>query len=241
MKKKYGFTLAEVLITLGIIGVVSALTAPSLMSSFQKSKVGPSLKKFMNTIETANQHIMADNDSDCLSSVLGGRDVPYAGDIYLKELQKYVKGYYEYKLDTNIKTPICYRSSQNTLTYEVPTVSYGVLNFNDGTSLGVTNQGTTRTYNAGSTFQGAIGNLFYYDINGFQNEPNMVGKDIFAFIIDDSGAVLPYGGKIAYELFGHTYPHWSGSTNACSSTSVKDGLTCAGSVIDNDGKVVYKY
>ena len=30
--KKSGFTLAEVLITLGIIGVVAALTAPALVS-----------------------------------------------------------------------------------------------------------------------------------------------------------------------------------------------------------------
>ena len=31
--KKAGFTLAEVLITLGIIGVVSAITLPTLMST----------------------------------------------------------------------------------------------------------------------------------------------------------------------------------------------------------------
>ena len=30
--KKYGFTLAEVLITLGIIGVVAAMTIPTLIS-----------------------------------------------------------------------------------------------------------------------------------------------------------------------------------------------------------------
>lgn len=31
MMKKFGFTLAEVLITLGIIGVIAALTLPSLI------------------------------------------------------------------------------------------------------------------------------------------------------------------------------------------------------------------
>ena len=31
--KKFGFTLAEVLVTLGIIGVVAALTAPALILS----------------------------------------------------------------------------------------------------------------------------------------------------------------------------------------------------------------
>ena len=35
-KNKKGFTLAEVLITLGIIGVVAALTMPALINSYEK-------------------------------------------------------------------------------------------------------------------------------------------------------------------------------------------------------------
>lgn len=33
--KRYGFTLAEVLITLGIIGVVAALTIPTLIQNYK--------------------------------------------------------------------------------------------------------------------------------------------------------------------------------------------------------------
>ena len=36
MKKISAFTLAEVLVTLGIIGVVSAMTIPTLMQNHQK-------------------------------------------------------------------------------------------------------------------------------------------------------------------------------------------------------------
>lgn len=35
---KKGFTLAEVLITLGIIGVVAALTLPSLITNYRKKE-----------------------------------------------------------------------------------------------------------------------------------------------------------------------------------------------------------
>ena len=36
--KKRAFTLAEVLITLGIIGIVAALTMPTLIGNYQKNK-----------------------------------------------------------------------------------------------------------------------------------------------------------------------------------------------------------
>ena len=43
--KKRAFTLAEVLITLGIIGVVAALTLPSLISNYQKKVTAAKLKQ----------------------------------------------------------------------------------------------------------------------------------------------------------------------------------------------------
>ncbi len=46
MKKlKFGFTLAEVLITVGIIGVVSAITIPMLVTNYQKRLTITRLKK----------------------------------------------------------------------------------------------------------------------------------------------------------------------------------------------------
>ena len=43
--KKNGFTLAEVLITLGIIGVIAAITLPTLMSDTTSAQIGPKLAK----------------------------------------------------------------------------------------------------------------------------------------------------------------------------------------------------
>ena len=39
-KKKTAFTLAEVLITLGIIGIVAAMTLPTLIASYNKQEAG---------------------------------------------------------------------------------------------------------------------------------------------------------------------------------------------------------
>ena len=44
-KQKLGFTLAEVLITLGIIGIVAAMTIPVLITNYQKKTTATRVKK----------------------------------------------------------------------------------------------------------------------------------------------------------------------------------------------------
>ena len=53
LKKRAAFTLAEVLITLGIIGVVAALTIPTLMANHRKQVVVTGLQKFYTTFNQA--------------------------------------------------------------------------------------------------------------------------------------------------------------------------------------------
>ena len=47
---KKAFTLAEVLITLGIIGVVAALTMPALIANYKKQQTIVQLKKAYTTL-----------------------------------------------------------------------------------------------------------------------------------------------------------------------------------------------
>ena len=50
---KKAFTLAEVLITLGIIGVVAAMTMPTLIANHRKSAASAKLKKFYSVMSQA--------------------------------------------------------------------------------------------------------------------------------------------------------------------------------------------
>ena len=59
---KKGFTLAEVLITVGIIGVVAALSTPAIMRNTQNAKVGPQLAKLVATLETGIQALCTDQE-----------------------------------------------------------------------------------------------------------------------------------------------------------------------------------
>ena len=58
---KKGFTLAEVLITIGIIGVVSALTLPTLIQDTQNKELEVRLKTTFNQMNQISQRFYADN------------------------------------------------------------------------------------------------------------------------------------------------------------------------------------
>ncbi len=73
---KAAFTLAEVLITLGIIGVVAAMTLPSLIQNYQKKALATQTQKFYSTMSQAVKQYMADYGVDDL------RNTPLAGDNY---------------------------------------------------------------------------------------------------------------------------------------------------------------
>ena len=71
MTKRFGFTLAEVLITLGIIGVVAAMTMPTLMNSTQGAQYKAAYKKALSALSQAvtlnvalDEWSFADLDSD---------------------------------------------------------------------------------------------------------------------------------------------------------------------------------
>lgn len=52
-QRKIAFTLAEVLITIGIIGVVATMTLPSLIKNYRKVEIETGLKKSYNTLQNA--------------------------------------------------------------------------------------------------------------------------------------------------------------------------------------------
>ena len=61
VKQKVAFTLAEVLITLGVIGVVAAITMPTLISNYQKHVTINRLKQTYTILYGAIKRSEADN------------------------------------------------------------------------------------------------------------------------------------------------------------------------------------
>lgn len=89
---KKGFTLAEVLITLGIIGIVATLTLPNLIHSYKKVETETRIARFYSTI----------NNAIALSEIDNGKVETWErmpSDVDLREawLDKYLFPYLKYK------------------------------------------------------------------------------------------------------------------------------------------------
>lgn len=61
IRKSIAFTLAEVLITLGIIGIVAAMTMPTLIANGKKQETSARLKKFNSMMQQAI--LLSENDN----------------------------------------------------------------------------------------------------------------------------------------------------------------------------------
>ena len=91
---KKGFTLAEVLVTLGIIGIVAALTMPTLGRSASRAKIGPELSTAISTLENATQQFMNDYSANYLSVAMNKKGLDGRLSTYLNMLieEGYIKG-----------------------------------------------------------------------------------------------------------------------------------------------------
>lgn len=81
---KKAFTLTEVLITIGIIGIVAALTLPALMRLHQDAGTGPILAKVQTSMEEAVGRVLLDNPDVVLgTSTTAATLIGYLDDIFV--------------------------------------------------------------------------------------------------------------------------------------------------------------
>ena len=134
-----GFTLAEVLITLGIIGVVAAMTLPSLIQKNNNKVVETRLKKFYSSINQAILMAEADyGDKKIWYADLAGADVDDEGNVIEGSseaeawFRKYLAPYMKITKIENLKSGI---SSGSLIVY-----------FADGSALRTRRKDSTRDW-----------------------------------------------------------------------------------------------
>ena len=216
---KNAFTLSEVLITLGIIGVVAALSLPSLINWYNKNVTLERLKKFYSVIKQANLLVM--EEAGC--SEMGFSFTDYSADNSYKQFYNYYAKYLNIAKNcrTNAKNGGCFPSQYYYLNkQEVPSTStgaYAAFGLADGTSLRVEATGAPDNQHI----------IFLVDINGLRN-PNIVGKDIFEFKVYNDGDVkFSWQGESRTSLTGK-------GQYGCNKQAVDPGFKC-GALILYDG------
>ncbi len=190
----FGFTLAEVLITLGIIGIVAAMTMPVLVANYQKKQTVSQLKKAYSTFAQALVQSQFENGD---SYEWETTEPTSSYDDNLKYFETYWKPYLKI-------VKVC--STMSDCGYNIPGYAslsdlehyyyYGQRTNTPGFIYGDGTYAYIRPYSENSTADSPRKlQLLSIDING-PKRPNVIGKDVFQFQIDiNKGVISGYRDK----------------------------------------------
>ena len=187
-----GFTMAEVLIILGIIGIIAAMTFPSLVAKHQKYITAISLKRTYNILQQAINRSVADHGEVGEWDLAGIRGYANISNTQRQELLEqfvsiYIVPYFSKLRDvefTKFKN-LGYEQILGIDGSPTPTmfdIGGEYLILTDGTIIGITIDNTGNQGTEENPIYVTTNLAFYVDINGKKN-PNTIGKDIFVFIL----------------------------------------------------------
>ena len=196
---KKAFTLAEVLITLGIIGVVAALTLPSLMTDIGNKKLKTQFFKTYSDLNQAAKLFYTNegasvHDVDLHLPHVGEGNNSWNSHEIMKKFMTYFKGqnkaYDEMWLyyDRN-KTHIIQRNLNGSeIRYSYPCDQSMIISDISGRLFAMDDNVLAPT-SLGRDF----GSKICVDING-NTPPNRFGYDRFVFVFTADNEVVPYTG-----------------------------------------------
>ncbi len=234
-KELFAFTLAEVLITLGIIGVVAAITIPSVVAKFQHKALESQFKKTLSVTQQVFLKAKTDFGLDNFAQYC--TYYPYAGnsgkpydnapecyEILHKTLLNIdgVKSIYN-NTDTHIV-----RLNETIRTYnnkaDITTSSLSGL----GNALYYTNVLPDGSYIGFSIIEASLNIVI--DTNGAQ-KPNRLGHDIFFFKLDkQKDMVTSYSEPKNYtdeEIEAGNYDDRAGNPCNLNSSQKANGIGCS--------------
>ena len=163
---KKGFTLAEVLITLGIVGVVAAITLPSISAKIQKNMLVEQLKTFYSSFTNAiNLYMYKGGYEDFSQTIFADSSVSFEDkkEHFISEvLEKNLQGK---RTNVTIKEDYLKGGTSINLTYDYVTSKGSLIKFE----------------------KSSWDSLFtiYFDTNGTKG-PNHIGLDTFRFYFYNS-------------------------------------------------------
>ena len=247
---KKGFTLSEILITIGIVGVVSAIVVPNISAKITRNTIGSSLARAVELTETGMANIIQTandrTDEANISTLSALRRSDFGGNnnvlLVLQNNRDTLLGDLTISY-TNLQTatPPNGYDNRNGNVYQFKKVKSYLIYVPNAVNLTsfVDRNGITRAVEPNEV----IRNVFL-DANG-ADQPNELGKDIFLFGLTDSGHLVPAGSQ------AYNNNIWNGSIQMnCGGDTIPTGndangndmrLSCAARVVNDGYKINYNY
>ena len=223
-KNLRAFTLAEVLITIGIIGIVAALTILSLITNYKKVRTVTILKESYSIMQQAIKLSQDDNgDIDGWDKGLNG------SEFFHKYFANYLKWQKEYTLsEINAIAPHYFlNGGLYTGGFYASGSSHFVLI--NGSSVSIKNTNSEM--------------MLAIDTNGI-SKPNRIGIDTFIFAFTPEYGLQPWGDKASTkgEQFGnYDRKKILGTDHFASCNKTKEGKWCTALIIQDGWKISNDY
>ena len=175
MNKKFAFTLAEIMNVIGIIGIISAMTVPTLVYNYQKKTDALQLRKVITEITAAADMYVTEEGKTKLKHTKIYESKANANN-FIRNKFKVVK---ECATDS---TAQCFGSRY----YSIDKSSSGAFNCGD-VSFVLANSAAISVNGVSNSSEYM---RLYVDING-QKGPNVGGRDMFMFFLSGDANIVP--------------------------------------------------
>ena len=177
MKMRKSFTLAEVLITLSILGVIAVIAIPNLVQKYQRRALKTKLVKAYSDIEHVSRVFYLTHEMsipDYARTANGGYN-------YINVFNDIIDGQY-------IKISSTKEQNINNSSFFCNTYK----NLTDGSpSSSIFGNGYIKDGKGRDWFAQYAYDTLAVDINGSEKGPNKFGIDVFAFYFENNGEVKP--------------------------------------------------
>jgi len=239
-KNKKGFTLAEVLITLGIIGIVAALTMPSLIANYKKMVYVTQLKKsysqFIQALKIMSNDSGCDDDLSCTGFF---EDKAYSVDVVSQEIEKHIKVLKDcgYGDKAGCMPSLINMNPFGKSPYSDNTFMYHKFLSVDGSAYAIYDEsGNCNAWRGNDDIISKVCGDVYIDVNG-PKEPNTAGGDVFHFYITKKANLYPYG--LAWTDISGNWTGRCGDDIIYTNSNLVRGETCTGRIVEKGWKIDY--